>query len=233
MKLSVAMAAYNGEKYIKEQIDSIMCQLGMDDELCISVDPSTDETYRICNKMSEEDPRIKVSMGLGRGVKTNFEQAIKMCTGDIIFLSDQDDIWDPNKVMDVLSCFIETNALLIVHDAMVCNDDCSRALIPSYFKYRGSKPGTMANIAKNSYMGCCMAFRAELVPYCLPIPESVPMHDQWIGLVAERKGDVHFLNKQLIKYRRHSNNTTDITHSEVGNMMKWRIAILNALMKVK
>lgn len=233
MKISVAMAVYNGEQYVKEQLDSILSQLDGEDEVCISVDPSTDDSYRMLVKMSEEEPRIKVGMGLGKGVKKNFEQAIKMCTGDIIFLSDQDDVWKDDKVIRVLECFGDENALLVLHDATVMNENFTRTIMESFFAYRECKPGILNNIMKNSYMGCAMAFRKELVPFILPIPEGVPMHDQWIGLVAEKKGKVVFLPKQLIKYRRHGNNTTDLTHSDMGNMLKWRTQILANLMKVK
>lgn len=233
MKISVAMAVYNGEKYVKEQLDSILYQLDGEDEVCISVDPSTDDSYRMLVKMSETEPRIRVNLGLGAGVKKNFEQAIKMCTGDIIFLSDQDDVWKEDKVIKVLECFADADAMLVLHDANVVNENMSRTIIESFFAYKECKPGIINNIMKNSYMGCCMAFRKELVPFIIPIPENVPMHDQWIGLVAEKKGKVIFLPKQLIKYRRHDDNATSLKHSDAGNMLKWRTQILGALMKVK
>lgn len=233
MKISVAMAVYNGEKYVKEQLDSILKQLDYEDEVCISVDPSTDDSYRMLVKMSETESRLKVGLGLGQGVKKNFEQAIKMCTGDIIFLSDQDDVWKDDKVIKVLECFGDADTLLVLHDATVVNESVNRTLIESFFAYKECKPGMLNNVIKNSYMGCCMAFRKELIPFILPIPNSVPMHDQWIGLVAEKKGKVVFLPKQLIKYRRHDDNATDLKHSEMGNMLKWRAQIMAALMKVK
>ena len=233
MKISVAMAVYNGEKYVLEQLDSIFKQLDNEDEVCVSVDPSTDDSYRMLVKLSETEPRLKVGMGLGLGVKKNFEQAIKMCTGDLIFLSDQDDVWKDDKVIRILECFGDEDALLVLHDATAVNETMNRTLIESLFAYRECKPGILNNVVKNSYMGCCMAFRKELVPFILPIPENVPMHDQWIGLVAEKKGKVVFLPKQLVKYRRHEDNATDLTHSNMGNMLKWRAQIMAALMKVK
>ncbi len=232
MKISVAMAVYNGQKYIMEQLDSILSQLDGEDEVCISVDPSTDDSYRMMVKLSEQEPRIKVNLGLGAGIKKNFEQAIKMCTGDIIFLSDQDDVWKEDKVIRVLECFSDPEAMLVLHDVVVMNESLTDVQIESFFTYRECKPGILNNVMKNSYMGCAMAFRKELLEYILPIPENVPMHDQWIGLVAEKKGKVIFLPKRLLKYRRHGNNATDMTHSTPGNMLKWRTQILAALMKV-
>lgn len=232
MKISVAMAVYNGEKYVMEQLNSILSQLDDKDEICISVDPSTDDSYRMLVKLSQQEPRIKVNMGLGAGVKKNVEQAVKMCTGDIIFLADQDDVWKEDKVIRVLECFSDPEVLLVLHDVVVMDENLTEVQIESFFVYKQCKPGVLNNVVKNSYMGCAMAFRKELLEYILPIPENVPMHDQWIGLVAEKKGRVVFLPKRLVKYRRHGNNATDMTHSTVGNMLKWRTQILAALMKV-
>lgn len=232
MKISVAMAVYNGEKYIMEQLNSILCQLGGEDEVCISVDPSADDSYRMMLELREKEPRIKLNMGLGAGVKKNVEQAVRMCTGDIIFLADQDDVWKEDKVVRVLECFSDSEVLLVLHDVAVMNENLTEVQIESFFAYKKCRPGILNNVVKNSYMGCAMAFRKDLLEYILPIPENIPMHDQWIGLVAEKKGKVIFLPERLLKYRRHGNNATDMSHSTVGNMLKWRTQILAALMRV-
>lgn len=232
MKISVAMAACNGEKYIMEQLHSILSQLARDDEVCVSVDPSTDDSYRMVVRVSEQEPRVKVNVGPGVGVLKNVEQALKMCTGDIIFLADQDDVWVEDKVFCVRECFSDSEVLLVLHDVVVMNENFTKVLCESFFSYKGCKPGILNNIVKNSYMGCAMAFRKELLQYILPFPKKIPMHDQWIGLAAEKKGKVVFLPKQLLKYRRHGENATDMRHSTVRNMLKWRTQILIALMKI-
>lgn len=232
MKISVAMAACNGEKYIMEQLESILNQLAREDEVCISVDPSIDDSYRMVVKFSEREPRIKVSKGLGQGVQKNVEQALKMCTGDVIFLADQDDVWIEDKVLRVSECFSDEKVLLVLHDVVVMNENLTQVQLESFFSYKKCKPGILKNVVRNSYMGCAMAFRKELLKYILPFPKNIPMHDQWIGLAAERKGKVVFLPECLLKYRRHGDNATHMRHSTVLNMLKWRIQILTALMRL-
>lgn len=101
MKVSVAMATYNGEKYLEQQIDSILMQLGSDDELIISDDHSSDRTVAIIEKYINNDHRVKLFMNEESGVTSNFENAIKRTQNEIIFLSDQDDVWKPEKVSTV------------------------------------------------------------------------------------------------------------------------------------
>ncbi len=103
--ISVAMATYNGEKYIKEQLESILLQLENQDEVIVSDDGSTDHTLKIIESLN--DQRIKILKGPRNGVKQNFAHALSFCKGKYIFLSDQDDIWLENKVKHLLTCFEE------------------------------------------------------------------------------------------------------------------------------
>ena len=99
----------------------------------------------------------------------------------------------------------------------------------SFFKKNNSGKGKLKNIIKNSYVGACMAFRKELKKSILPFPEKIPMHDQWIGLIAEFKGDVTFLKEALIKYRRHKNTVTNFKRSSFFNILKWRFNLIKSL----
>ena len=220
-RVSVAMATYNGEKYIKEQIDSILCQLGNKDELIISDDGSNDETLKIIN--SYEDTRIKLINGPHRGVKQNFANAIKECTGKYIFLSDQDDIWDRKKIEKVFNIFEEKKCLCVVHDCTVFDSDSKDIIYESFYKFRNSKKGIIRNIWKNSYIGCCMAFDSKMKKYILPIPNDIEMHDQWIGILCEKKGESIFIDDKLIRYRRHNDNVSEMKHHAVMKMIKNRI----------
>lgn len=222
------MAVYNGEKYIREQIDSILPQLKENDEIVISYDESQDNTYNIINDYAKKDLRFKIFNGPNKGAIYNFENAILNCTKEYIFLCDQDDVWEPNKVDTVIKEFSKTNADLILHDASIVDKDLNE-LEPSFFKKRNCKKGIFNNIIKNSYIGCCMAFNCRLKVHILPFPKSLPMHDQWIGLVGEKFFNVNFLNKQLVKYRRHGNNVSSEKHSDVLTMLKWRFNILKGL----
>ena len=96
--ITVCLAAYNGEKYIEEQINSILCQLSLNDELLISDDGSTDKTIKIISDLN--DPRIKLFKNNFKSVQKNFEFLLQNSIGEIIFLSDQDDIWEKNKISE-------------------------------------------------------------------------------------------------------------------------------------
>ncbi|MDR3307537.1 MAG: glycosyltransferase [Coriobacteriales bacterium] len=232
MAVSVALAARNGSAYLAEQVASILPQLKSGDELVISVDPSTDDTLGLATQLASQTSLITVLDGPGQGIASNFQNALTACTGTHIFLSDHDDLWFPTKVSDVLEAFKATGAALILHDAEVV-DATLNTIAPSFFKQRGSRPGYTRNILKNSYIGCCMAFCSSLKPLILPFPSTIPMHDQWIGLIAEKHGGTYFLNKPLVKYRRHAQNATTATHASLSQMLTWRRDLITQLQSRK
>lgn len=225
-KISVAMAAYNGENYIEEQIKSILVNLTEGDELIISLDPSNDKTSEIIQSFSDE--RIKLLKGPGKGLIYNFENAIKHTHNDIIFLSDQDDIWVQNKVDLVLKAFEDPSTNVVLHDAKIVDKNLE-VLSESFFKDHRTKLGVLNNIIRNSYIGCCMAFRKEMKEYILPFPSKLPMHDQWIGLIGELHGKNVILDDPLILYRRHGSNMSSTEHSNILQMIKWRFQIISAV----
>lgn len=222
--ISIAMATYNGEKYIKEQIDSILKQINKNDEIIISDDGSTDKTIEIIKKY--KDKRIKIINGPQKGVKQNFANSISNCHGKYIFLADQDDIWMPNKVESVLKVFEEKKCMCIVHDCFVFNSENKEQIYDSFFKFRKSGAGIFKNILKNTYIGCCMAIDGRLKKYILPIPNSIEMHDQWIGIIGEKKGKSIFIKDKLLQYRRHSNNVTSMKHQSIIKMLKNRLVLI-------
>jgi glycosyltransferase involved in cell wall biosynthesis len=182
--VSVAMAAYGGSAYIKQQIDSIVDQLQEEDELVISVDPGPDDTDTIVQNYAVQDPRVVYLQGSGKGIAANFENAIRHTRNEIVFLSDQDDIWKKDKVQKVLACFEKKECMAVLHDASIIDENGNR-ISDSFFKQHGSKEGFTSNLIRNSWIGCCMAFRKELKDVILPFPSPLPMHDQWIGLAAQ------------------------------------------------
>lgn len=198
------MATYNGEKYIKEQLESILCQLGDNDEVIISDDKSTDNTKLIIESFNDRRVRF-FNNTAKKGVIENFENALLKSTGDYIFLSDQDDVWNEGKVTKTLEALKTYD--LVLSDAYIV-DSNGRVLHDSFYKINGSKKGFLKNIIKNSYLGCAMAFNRKTLEACLPLPSNIPMHDWWIGLVAETHGRVVHLDEKFINHRRHSNNTS-------------------------
>lgn len=222
--ISVAIATYNGEKFIKEQLDSILFQILKNDEIIISDDGSTDNTRKIIE--SYGDKRIKVVEGPHNGVKQNFANAINCCSGKYIFLSDQDDIWEDNKVSKVLETFEKEKCMCVIHDAFVFNSNTNDIIMDSFFEFRKSKRGIIKNIWKNSYIGCCMAFDSSIKNIILPIPNDIEMHDQWIGLLCEKNGKSVFIRDKLIRYRRHEGNFSKLEHHSILKMIKNRIKII-------
>jgi glycosyltransferase involved in cell wall biosynthesis len=204
--ISVCMATYNGELFLREQIDSILIQLGTSDELVVSDDGSTDSTLTILN--SYDDNRIKLIKNNGiKGYTNNFENALKHSCGDIIFLSDQDDIWLPNKVNLCVDEIVYHDFL--VHDASVVNMD-RNVLFKSYFSFRKVKRGFLPNFYKIGYLGCCMVFKRNVLDKALPFPvhDKVITHDSWLTLIAELYFKTKLLENPLILYRRHNTNTS-------------------------
>lgn len=224
-KISVAVTTYNGETYLKEQIDSILENLREQDELIISDDGSKDATQEIIGEYLKKDHRIRLVEGPHQGIKKNVEHAIKQCTGEYIFLSDQDDIWKKDKVKTVMEIFEREHCNLVIHDAEVIEaDNQEKILMSSFMEFRDARAGVWKNILKNSYIGCCMAFKAELKEVILPIPQDIEMHDQWIGILNDFcHKDSCFLKKPLILYRRHGNNNSGMTHYGIGKMIRNRV----------
>jgi len=194
------MAVYNGEMFIREQIISVLEQLSLSDELLIFDDFSTDTTISIVAEFND-DSRVKFKKNDSKlGVVKNFELALNNAKGNYIFLCDQDDVWLPGKVAECVDALKKN--LLVVTDCKVVGHNLDE-ISPSFFKLRHSGKGIFKNIWKNTYLGCCMAFRRELLDICLPIPAKIPMHDMWLGILAETQGDVLFMPRKLSLYRRH------------------------------
>lgn len=204
MKISVCIATYNGEKYIQEQISSILSQLSKDDEIIISDDGSKDNTINILHSFN--DNRIKIFFNASpHGVVPNFENAIKHAMGNIIFLSDQDDIWMPYKVKTVLSSF--QNYDFVVHNAEIVNGQ-KKQLGIDFFSFRHTKYGYWQNLWKMRYLGCTMAFRKEVLKDILPFPKKILWHDMWIAAILHLKYKGLLINEPLIYYRRHGDNAS-------------------------
>ena len=229
MKISVALAYYNGEKYIEKQVYSILGQLGEGDELIISIDAAADGSMELLERLADQDARIRLLAGPGQGVVKNFENAIAACRGDIIFLSDQDDIWKKNKVERVMKAFRENDVDVVLHNAELMDGEEVIQCGATMFDYRGSRTGLFKNFVKNSYVGCCMAFRSRIKDVILPIPAEMYMHDYWIGTAGEKLAGTGLLKECLIQYRRHEDNVTDLTHGSLSFMIRKRISILKCL----
>lgn len=229
-RVSVVMAACNGEEFIEAQIASIIKQLGERDELVISLDPSSDQTESVISGF--QDQRIRLLKGPGQGVVSNVENGLYAAHGDYIFLADQDDIWCSRKLKIVLDVLTKDDTLLVLHDCSIVDKNLSE-MESSYFQWHGTKKGFWNNLLRNSFIGCCMAFKRSLLATVLPFPQNLPMHDQWIGLAACKTGKVRYLEEPLIAYRRHSTNQSSLSHATLSTMVRWRLAMIKVLKERK
>lgn len=230
--ISVCIATYNGERYIRQQIESIVCQLNVDDEIIVSDDGSTDGTLDIVKGIG--DKRIKIIEGPGRKSPIlNFECALKASKGDFIFLSDQDDVWKPDKV-EICMKWLKTYHC-VVSDAEV-TDNSLKPLYPSLYAIMQVRQGRIYNtIWKNGYTGCCMAFRRNVIEASLPFPQNIPMHDIWIGNVAAYKYNVIFIPDRLIHFRRHENTIScngKGSKFTIWQQMKFRLNIIKNIIRL-
>lgn len=202
MNISVCMATYNGAAYLNQQINSILPQLGPEDEIVFSDDGSTDSTLDIIS--AYQDSRFKILRHTRSGSPAmSFEKGLHHCKGKYIFLADQDDVWMSQKTERMMR-FLKTYDLVLSDCSMI--DHHGNELADSFFSKQRSKQGLINNLVQNSYMGCCMAFHRKILESALPFPPALKAHDQWIGLIAEKSFTVYFLAEPLVQYRRHGQN---------------------------
>lgn len=229
IRVSAVMAVYNGETYLTEQVASILSQLGPNDELVISLDPSKDNSEQLIRQFAENDRRIVYVDGPGQGVVKNFENAVSHARGAFIFLSDQDDVWAQGKLSCCLKTLQKDGVTAVIHDAHIT--DASLNVQQESATGGVFHAGVFRNIVRNRYMGCCMAFKQELLSIILPFPSNLPMHDQWIGLLASRFGTVAYIDKPLIYYRRHGGTATGRNRAGLLQKLVWRLRITGAYWK--
>lgn len=237
--ISVCLATYNGERYIRRQIESILKQLSYDDEIIISDNGSIDNTINIIK--SFEDSRIKLYSFIDHYsitnryskshylVTRNFENAIKKASGDYIFLSDQDDIWYENKIEKMLPSIINGD-LVQSNYSIIDRED--KVIIDRFQKENPISNKFILNIYKQPFHGCCMGFPRSLIEIALPFPENLVMHDNWLGCLAILSGyNVKYIWDPLIYYRRHDLNVSkNISSNPLWFKIKYRIIFLIQLL---
>ena len=218
---SVCIATYNGERYIEQQLRSILEQIAPNDEVIVSDDGSTDKTLEIIESIG--DNRIRIYHHHAHHYKDNFENALNHAQGDIIFLADQDDVWLPGKYA---RCLEELQTADLVCTDCSLADENLNIVAPGYFALMNSGPGIWKNVLIDTYCGACMAFRKQVLQYSLPFPPTCEMgHDLWLGLVAEMTGTIRFVNTPYLLYRRHADYLTQQNNTNLLKRSKrplWR-----------
>ncbi len=207
--VSVVLCTYNGERFLKGQLDSLVNQSYTSIEIIVVDDCSTDSSLCILADYQERYTHIRLHQNpTNIGYARNFEKAIKLCEGEYIALCDQDDVWDPDKI-SYLAGHIGSN-VLIYHDSRFIDEggkELNRNLSDVVNFYAGDKPE--AFVFFNCISSHAVMFKKELISHLLPFP-TTGFHDAWIGYVACSYGTISYLDKCLVDYRQHKSSETDI-----------------------
>jgi glycosyltransferase involved in cell wall biosynthesis len=197
---SVVLASYEGERFIRQQIESILEQLGPDDELIVSDDASSDGTLDVVRRIG--DSRIQVLANRDRvGYILNFQRAVDRVRGRYVFFSDQDDIWLPGKMQSLCSAL--QRKPFAASDAVVVDENLVE-LHASFFAWRKAATFSWQSIfLRPAVVGATMCCTAEYLRSLLPLPTGVP-HDFWLSFNAAWDGALEIVPSPLILYRRHA-----------------------------
>jgi|GEM_PF-286426 len=212
-QVSVVLASFNGENYIREQVESILEQTYRNLELVIVDDFSTDNTLSIIQNYAEDDERVKLYPATeNMGLVKNFERGLYLAKGEFIALSDQDDIFHPQKIETLVSALVAEPAKdLVVSDLRLINQD-GDLIADSMWCYQKSKPMTDKPFTRlllsNFATGCAMMFRRRLLDLALPFPPDIFVHDWWLAVVSSssNSGGIHLIHEPLVDYRQHAFN---------------------------
>lgn len=234
-KVSVALATYNGEKYLSALLESIARQTWIPFEIIVSDDASTDSTLDVLCGFESALP-LKISAHVERlGVIANFNRALSSCGGDYIALADQDDVWLPEKISKLMEKMLEQEALLgketptLIFSNLNIVDDKLQKIPP--FRFLKSVYETQERqqlidlLVKNSIPGCAMLINRALLQRAMPIPKNFFMHDWWLALTATTFGVIKGVDSSLVEYRQHQTNYSGAYPLQVSfglNLLKKR-----------
>jgi len=207
--VSIALCTYNGENFLREQLDSLVNQTYTNTEIIIVDDCSKDKTFEILEEYAQKFTFIKVYKNNSNlGYVKNFERALLLCKGDYIALCDQDDIWIEDKIKLQVEGIGDN--MLIYHDSEFITDhgnSMNKKMSDIKNMYQGQSYKVF--LFFNCVSGHAVLMKKELIKYCLPFPKNI-YYDQWLAYSATNNGGVVYLNKVLVKYRQHVNSETNI-----------------------
>jgi glycosyltransferase involved in cell wall biosynthesis len=203
--VSIAMTTYNGEKYLKEQLDSIYNQTFKNIEVIVCDDCSSDKTIDILQKYNKQYGLKYYINKKNLGYVKNFEKAISLCRGDYIALSDQDDIWNTNKI-EVLLANIGDN--LLIHSDVSLINETGSSISQTWKNEIHSHKCFEDFLFSNVVTGCTVMFAKALLKEVLPFADGLAYHDWYLAIHAAKHAKIIYLNKPLIQYRQHSTQDT-------------------------
>lgn len=222
------MATYNGARYLEEQLQSFLDQTRQPDELIITDDASTDETLDIIHNFTKRAP-FEVwwdQNDQNLGLTQNFNKALSYTTGDLVFLSDQDDVWFPQKIEVMVEIASNSSALVIMNDAALTDAELNEVGLTKLGQIHS------AGLPDHAFvMGCCAAIKRDLLDLCKPIPEGHPAHDSWIIGFADCMKVKKIVNQCYQYYRRHEANKSQFIANRTQKVTKWHVR-LNTLKRL-
>jgi glycosyltransferase involved in cell wall biosynthesis len=232
LKVSVAMCTFNGERFVGAQLESILNQTRPPDEIIICDDASKDATVDLMRKIAaKSDTRVHIIENKENlGYLENFESAIKRTTGDVIFLSDQDDVWFPDKVATMIVPFSQNpDVVLTYSDALLTDAELRPSGATVFGRRKGmqlQKTPTVRQLGRAvGFNGPAVAFHSRLKPFVIPLsPLSNQWgHDHWIGFIAYAVGDTRVVDRPLLYYRRHGKNVGGDAELDGGLRHQWQV----------
>jgi len=220
-RASVALAVFNGAEFLPQQLESLVANLRPGDEIVAVDDVSTDDSVAILESCPWPDLKI-IRHDKNQGVFATFETALKAAKHDIVFLCDQDDVWLPGKRDAFVHEFeADADCKAVVSDVEII-DGKGTVLLESFMATRdGFRGDPISTFIRNRYLGCAMAIHRSILDLSFPVPRVVPMHDMWFGIMAGLSGNVRYIDKVLMQYRRHGSNASI---GRTGNALQiiWR-----------
>lgn len=218
MKVSIAMATYNGAKFLPEQLQSFIDQTHQPDEVVITDDCSTDNTVKIIESFVKRAPfKVKFLRNAENlGYAGNFNAALMQTTGDLVFLSDQDDVWFSNKIEYMINLAVEhPNYYVYMNDALLTDEKLNSANLTKYGQLKSAGRSDEAFV-----MGCCCAIRRDYLDFILPIPTGLKAHDNWLVEIAGGLR-VKLIDSTVLQYyRRHGNNESQFLANRLTKVSK-------------
>lgn len=235
--ITVLLAVYNGEKYLKQQIDSLLCQTAENIRIIIRDDGSTDTSLNIIDSYCQQFPnKIFKLIGEPTGcAQHNFAQLLKKCDDDYIMFCDQDDIWLPEKVEKTFAAMKDAEGdnkdlPVLVHSDLKVVDEQLQTISPSFFEFQQLKQDniTLPKLLVQNYVtGCTVMINRALKNRCGEIPDTCIMHDWWLALVAVLFGKLVCIGESTMLYRQHRNNQVGAKASYGIGFIKRKLATLD------
>jgi len=216
LRISIAMATYNGATFLREQLNSLAAQTHLPDEIVATDDGSTDSTLEVLADFAEAAPfSVRVERNpKNLGYARNFEKAARLCTGDVVFFCDQDDIWYPQKIATVIRNF-DRETMVVINDADLVHGDLTPFGRTQYQALRSA-----GFHGFDFDVGCFSAHRKAWQQVAFPVPEFVNAHDHWTNRLAHEAGVAKIIEEPLQLYRRHGANASQwsISNADSSNI---------------